>query len=1000
VSIVVTNIGSSTTVVGGVVTITIGAGGVPAGAHTVVAVSWNSTVTQPTVADTAGNTYLIGGGGSVQANNNVAANGAGGVFRQRTGLALVNGNTITVTLGGTATLAAVDAFYVTGLLNAGSDSTGTYNVAFGSSTTPSVTSGVPVRQGELFVAIVTGATLISSFTQDTTNAAWGTSAPAGSISNAAPVLGVGFVVNTGTGTLTYAPTFGTSDAWAATVVGYLAIPAWGFDSSSAGGTDVPRSASVLRSRAAATKGRSEFAVFSPFVPMGWEVQSVQPPHPVQEKRAAAVMHGDDGNEAQQINFVPIGWPVQPVQPPHPRPERFGAVARGDDGIVATFQQWRNAGWELQPYQPPHPRPERVGAILVGEQGTEAPLAKVQPPSGWELVQAFTAHPRPERAGAVARGDEGIYATLINWRVDGWPVQMPQPPHPRPERTGATAKGDDGIENLFPSFVGGWEFQQAQLRTVQIQRSGLEGFVQFSSFSLLPYAIDQNYMLRNTIPKVDLSYKDDGAYDALRSWLSGGWTPQLHDLPHPRPERGAAIEVVRTGADSPFIFVPVQPQFGWELFTQSFTAHPRPERVGAVARGDDGAQFPFAVFYPAGWPVQPFQPPHPAPERRAAAVLRGDEGDQSPFQVFYPIGWPVQHFQPPHPRPERVGATLVGDTGIEAQAILFTIPLLNGWDYVTQAYTAHLKPERSGAVARGDDGTQAPFIIPFIEGWAVQPPQPPHPRPERAGAIFVGEQGTEQPYAFGAFPSGWDYVIQSYTTHPRPERSGAVTRGDDGTQATLAVFHPAGWPVQPVQPSHPRPERSGAVARGEEGIEAPLTSSPSWGWFVEPTQPPHPISERRIGATARGEGGIQSPTIQQLVTGWEYQHVQPPHPRTERTGAVLIGEIGTEARLTLLAPWGWEASPFYPSHPRPERSGAVARGEEGIEAAYVPPVFVPLSAWWESSPFLLRYRSTAARYDTNVTSVWGPVTVTITLTIGNRGQIYSALSGGMETIGGF
>jgi hypothetical protein len=217
--VAVVNIGSSTTVTGGAVTITVGAGGVPSGAHIIVVASWNLTVVQPTITDSASNSYLISGSGSAQSNNNNPSNGAGAIYRSRTGGALANGNTIVVTLGGIATAAAVDAFYATGLQAVTADST-SYNVSFGSSTTPSVTSGIPVAQGELFVAMVTGATTISSFTQDTTNASWGTSPPAGSISNTAPVLGVGFVVNTGLGTLTYAPTFGTSDAWAATIIGY------------------------------------------------------------------------------------------------------------------------------------------------------------------------------------------------------------------------------------------------------------------------------------------------------------------------------------------------------------------------------------------------------------------------------------------------------------------------------------------------------------------------------------------------------------------------------------------------------------------------------------------------------------------------------------------------------------------------------------------------------------------------------------------------------------
>jgi hypothetical protein len=34
-------------------------------------------------------------------------------------------------------------------------------------------------------------------------------------------MGVGFVINGGVGTLTYNPTYGTSDAWAAIILGFV-----------------------------------------------------------------------------------------------------------------------------------------------------------------------------------------------------------------------------------------------------------------------------------------------------------------------------------------------------------------------------------------------------------------------------------------------------------------------------------------------------------------------------------------------------------------------------------------------------------------------------------------------------------------------------------------------------------------------------------------------------------------------------------------------------------
>ena len=111
-----------------------------------------------------------------------------------------------------------------------------------------------------------------------------------------------------------------------------------------------------------------------------EVQPPQPPHPVPERKAAAVMRGDDGNQAQQIQWFNETWEIQPPQPPHPIPERKAAgVMRGDDGNEAPPIQWFNMGWEVQPPQPPHPRPERGGAFLFGHAGIEAKYVFVPPP---------------------------------------------------------------------------------------------------------------------------------------------------------------------------------------------------------------------------------------------------------------------------------------------------------------------------------------------------------------------------------------------------------------------------------------------------------------------------------------------------------------------------------------------------------------------------------------------------------------------------------------------
>lgn len=208
----VVNIGSNTGVSSSSVVVTVGAGGTPAGAHIFVALCTTGTVSS--IVDSAGNTpYTL-----VQSVANGTAVTA--LYRARTNvLALVNGNTVTVNYTGSCS-SAVAAFYASGLANVVTDAS-YLNTATGTSASPSVTAlGSASAPGELVVGLVGGQSLTTSFTQDSTNAAW--ASPPGQVSIAAPVLGGGNVVNSGTAALTYAPTFGTSDTWGALIAGFKA----------------------------------------------------------------------------------------------------------------------------------------------------------------------------------------------------------------------------------------------------------------------------------------------------------------------------------------------------------------------------------------------------------------------------------------------------------------------------------------------------------------------------------------------------------------------------------------------------------------------------------------------------------------------------------------------------------------------------------------------------------------------------------------------------------
>jgi hypothetical protein len=628
--ITVVNIGTGTT------SVTIGAGGVPAAAQIIVCTSDNGSVaTGASVTDTAGNTYLIPNaiGLAHVAGLSVAA------YRARTGLALVNGNTITYTPTTGATLSHISAFYVLGLDNVAGD-TGAYFAATGTSTAPSVTSLTPVTGGEFFIGVVGGATLVVSFTQDSTNAAW--ASPPGQASLAATVLVGGNVVNPSKTTLTYAPTLGTSDTWIAVIYALFVAPTSGWEPQL---PVVPsRSLSYRKTTAVLARGDDGIAATKiNFVPFGHPMQNVDLPHRRTEK-SGAIVTDDDGTEAAFINWKNSGWEVQSFQPPHFDPEKkAGGWLRGDEGIYGPFSVWFNQGWEqAPPWQPPHFRVEQHGPWIRGDDGITATF-QVWQNAGTEVyeIKFQPPHPRPERSGSVQIGDPGTQAQFVQWRNSGWEVQPHQPPHPRPERAGAIQP----IVNIDAVF----------------------------------------------------SY-----------FLPAGWEVQPPQPPHPRPERSGAILRGVDGTEAVFIPPPPSPTLAFEREWLPLRITYRAAAAAATMRGDDGVYGPLQRWFNAGWEVQPVQPPHPSPERKAASWLRADDGTQYPLLRWLNAGWDVQHPQPPHPRPERAAAiTAPAPLGnIDATLVGFSP---SGWE-VQSVQPGHPRPERGAAFLRGDDGNYAIYVF--------------------------------------------------------------------------------------------------------------------------------------------------------------------------------------------------------------------------------------------------------------------------------------------------
>jgi hypothetical protein len=220
-AISVTNIGQNNTTIGTTVSVTVPVGGVPAGALICVAVcDRTNSVPAGSVSDSAGNTYSAIVGANL---NGATASGYGRIFYAWNVAALVSGNTITFTKA-SSNNGGLSAFYATGI-DAAADPKDTAVTASSTSnsTTPSITSGTASVAGELFVAATPRAGAIGgpdSFTQDTGH---GWAAPfndVGGNGGADSRVSGGNQVNSGTGAITYAPTYGTAHSQCALICAF------------------------------------------------------------------------------------------------------------------------------------------------------------------------------------------------------------------------------------------------------------------------------------------------------------------------------------------------------------------------------------------------------------------------------------------------------------------------------------------------------------------------------------------------------------------------------------------------------------------------------------------------------------------------------------------------------------------------------------------------------------------------------------------------------------
>lgn len=200
---------------GSTIALTVGAGGVPAGALIVVGICEQSpSATGTSIVDTAGNTYTLT---TAVLNDTIY-----GRFAYCSNcLALVNTDSITYTRNASQR-AAISGLYVTGeeTISSPLDNAVTAS-ASGTSTTPSVTSGAPAFPGELIIGLLCNGDGNKTFTLDTSGgmATALTEAKVSSGTSGAQVDS-GYLVNTGVGAKTCNGTWSASCDWVAQIIGF------------------------------------------------------------------------------------------------------------------------------------------------------------------------------------------------------------------------------------------------------------------------------------------------------------------------------------------------------------------------------------------------------------------------------------------------------------------------------------------------------------------------------------------------------------------------------------------------------------------------------------------------------------------------------------------------------------------------------------------------------------------------------------------------------------
>lgn len=534
----------------------------------------------------------------------------------------------------------------------------------------------------------------------------------------------------------------------------------------------------------------------PFRDVGFIVQDPQPPSKP-NRRASAMFATGPSFVAQppaQLIFKDAGFLVQPPQPPSPTPNRrAAAIMPRDDGNEARFANWFNFGWTPSLLDPKHPRSERSGVMAIGDVGTEAVFV---PPAAIPFAESVLAPLRrvsSKAAGLFFVGDAGL-SQLNIWYNFGWEVAPPQlTPSPKVSQRGAAASG----ESLFASFdLGTWHEVQAWAPPRVVRRVSFLGD-DGTQAAFAPPVVTISWGYEPTNPAKRTYFKggmftERDVETPLVAFLPAGWQVQALQPNHPRPERSGVMARGDDGTEAPRVnFFPT----GWEVQAPQ-PPHPRPERAGSIMAGDPGIEGTFTfVAVPIIWPYDaaPALPPHPRRER-AGAIALGESGTESPYAAWLPSGW-----QPPE-APGRARRGVYG--AVQADWRVETPFAIPAWGFEPPGVPLRRRPPGLQE--------QPIFVAPTLAGYSwhdgLQAAPMARPRPRRTVPAAFNIDAT---FVFVAPPtfvysSSPDVLLARTFWHP----AGAILPFDD--EWYLRTIVPVFYATTVVSAA-----RSRTVVKGEQ-----------------------------------------------------------------------------------------------------------------------------------------------------------------------------------------